>query len=155
MMARSMGVELWEVYTMTLGSTQSFDRKYIGSTFRSARNIMKSSRGKYKSMRARSTCIHNGKYRCSLAKVQSLPEFARQIMASSVKMKGSTTIANKKCKVSIKEVHILIFEGYNNPMIFIFFIRYALPLFLEHNKNHTIQKSNGSSNDCLNMHKMG
>jgi hypothetical protein len=72
-MARSTGVELWEVHAMTMGSTHSFDRKYIGSTFRSARNIMKSSQGKYRSMRARSTCIHNRKYRCSLSEVQILP----------------------------------------------------------------------------------
>jgi hypothetical protein len=73
MMARSMGVEFWEVHVMTIGSTHSFDRKYIGSTFRSARNIIKSSNGKYGSMRVRSTCINNRKYRCSLSKVQSLP----------------------------------------------------------------------------------
>jgi hypothetical protein len=44
-------------------------------------------------------------------------------MASSAKMKGSTTMTNRKCKVSIKEVHILNFEEYNNLMIFIFFLR--------------------------------
>jgi hypothetical protein len=73
MMARSTGVELWEVHAMTMGSTHSFDRKYIGSTFRSARNIMKSSREKYRRMTARSTCIHHMKYRCSLSEVQRLP----------------------------------------------------------------------------------
>jgi hypothetical protein len=52
-------------------------------------------------MRARSTCIDNGKYRCSLSKVQSLPQFARQIMASSTKMEGNTKMTNRKCKVSI------------------------------------------------------
>jgi hypothetical protein len=66
---RSTGVELWKVYTMMMGSTHSFDMKYIGSTLRSARKIMKSSRGKYISMRARSTCIHNGKYICSVLEV--------------------------------------------------------------------------------------
>jgi hypothetical protein len=39
---------------------------------KSARNMMKSSRGEFRSMRARSACIDNGKYRCSLSKVQSL-----------------------------------------------------------------------------------
>jgi hypothetical protein len=37
---------------------------------KSAKNIVKSSKGKYKSMRAKSTCIHNGKYICSLLEVQ-------------------------------------------------------------------------------------
>jgi hypothetical protein len=69
MMARSTGIELWEVHMMAMESTHSFDSKYIGSNFRSARTIMISSRGKYRSTRARSTCIHNGKYRCSLSKV--------------------------------------------------------------------------------------
>jgi hypothetical protein len=43
MLARSMGVELWEVHKTIMGSTHSFDRKYIGSTFRSARNILEGS----------------------------------------------------------------------------------------------------------------
>jgi hypothetical protein len=73
MMARIMGIELSEVHTMAMESTHIFDSKYIGSNFRSARNIMISSRGKYRSTRERSTCIHNGKYRCSLSEVQSLP----------------------------------------------------------------------------------
>jgi hypothetical protein len=60
-------------------------------------------------------------------------------MALSTKMTGSTTMTNRKCKVSIKEVHILNFELYNNPMIFIFLLRLALPLFLEH-----IKKSHNS-----------
>jgi hypothetical protein len=38
------------------------------------------------------------------------------------KNEGSTTMKNRKCKFSIKEVHILNFEEYTNPMIFIFFI---------------------------------
>jgi hypothetical protein len=50
------------------------------------------------------------------------------------KNKGSTTITNRKCKISIKEVHILNFEQYTNTMIFIFLLRWALPLFLQHNK---------------------
>jgi hypothetical protein len=37
---------------------------------KSTRNIIKSSKGKYKSMRIRSTCVHNGKYICSLSEVQ-------------------------------------------------------------------------------------
>jgi hypothetical protein len=37
---------------------------------KSARNIIKSSKEKYKSMRARSTYIHNGKGICSLSEVQ-------------------------------------------------------------------------------------
>jgi hypothetical protein len=45
----------------------------------------------------------------------------KKIMASSAKNEGSTTMTNRKCEVSIKEVYILNFE-YNNPMIFIFFI---------------------------------
>jgi hypothetical protein len=73
-------------------------------------------------MRARSTCIDSGKYRYSLLKLQYLSYFVRQMMASSAKNEGSTTMTNIKCKVSIKEVHILKFEKYNNLMIFIFYI---------------------------------
>jgi hypothetical protein len=46
-------------------------------------------------------------------------------------------MTNRKCKVSIKEVHILNFEEYNNLMIFIFFIFFAqigIAYLLEHNK---------------------
>jgi hypothetical protein len=39
-------------------------------------------------------------------------------MASSAKMKGSTTMINRKYKVSIKEVHILNFEEYNKIIFF-------------------------------------
>jgi hypothetical protein len=46
-------------------------------------------------------------------------------------------MTNRKCKISIKEVHILMFEEYTNPIIFIFFYNFAqigIDLFLEHNK---------------------
>jgi hypothetical protein len=58
------------------GSTERDFGKYkcsvleVHISHKSARNIIKSSSGKYKRMRARSTCIHNGKYICSLLKVQ-------------------------------------------------------------------------------------
>jgi hypothetical protein len=38
------------------------------------------------------------------------------------KNEGSTTMKNRKCKFSIKEVYILNFKEYTNPIIFIFFI---------------------------------
>jgi hypothetical protein len=54
---------------------------------------------------------------------------SRQLMASSAKNEGSTTMTNRKCKVSIKEVNLLNFEEYTNPTIFIFLLRLVLPLF--------------------------
>jgi hypothetical protein len=67
-------------------------------------------------------------------------------------------MTNWKCKVSFKEVHIFNFEEYTNPMIFIF-LHFCLDrpclYFYNIKKNHTIQKSNERSNDCLNMYKIG
>jgi hypothetical protein len=38
---------------------------------------------------------------------------------------GSINNDNMKCKVSIKEVHILNFEEYTNPMIFIYIYSFS------------------------------
>jgi hypothetical protein len=72
------------------------------------------------------------------------------------KNEGSTRMTNSKCKISFKEVHILNFEEHTNPMFFIFFFSDRPCLYFYNiTKNHTIQKMNERSNDCLNMHKMG
>jgi hypothetical protein len=41
------------------------------------------------------------------------------------KNEGSTTMINRKCKISIKEVHILMFEEYTNPIFFYIFYNFA------------------------------
>jgi hypothetical protein len=47
MMARSTGIELWEVHTMAIESTHSFDSKYIGNIMISSREVQKYKSKKY------------------------------------------------------------------------------------------------------------
>jgi hypothetical protein len=110
----------------SIGSIHGDDEKYkclvleVHIPRKYARNIMKSSGGKYISMYKRK------KYMYWQQKILKL-NFGSVVVCKKNngiihENERSTTMKNRKCKVSIKEVQILNFEEYHNPMIYIFYI---------------------------------